>query len=329
MDNYCDMFYKLSKPKYTKAYREVMIYVQLFNILMTKFQYNDLPETIPPELLEGLAISEGICGVGNIDGKPYVGTGGYCGDIVNGFLPGEYAGSAQGVGNFRGVAGEEVAVLWNNASRAPDLDLIDTSIALTETITSEGINVLFSRLLRIPIAKDERERKIIEDAIKAIIQGNIQAISSSLKLGDIIGEKSVDQSGKFLDLVDIKDVDKLQYLNQYYDNRLKRFLQWHGVPLQITAKLAQQTTQEIHGADNYSMIYTMHQLEYRKRFIDDLNRIFGCNATVELSPVWKESYDRFFTFQGDEQNEEGVIDNGNIENGTADGDNTGDLDEPK
>lgn len=323
-----DFFYKLAKPKYTKAYRETMNFIQLFNILMSKFKYNDLPETIPGELLEGLAICEGTVGAGWIEDKPYIGTGGFCGDIVNGFLPGEYTAAVTGIGNFRGVIGEEVAVLWNNASRAPDLDLIETASALTETITSEDINVLFSRLLRIPIARDEKERKVIEDAIKSIIAGNIQAVSSGLKLNDVIQGNAMPDTGKFLDLVDIKEVDKLQYLNQYYDNRLKRFLQWHGVPLQITAKLAQQTTQEIHGADNYSMIYTLQQLEYRKKFIEDLNRIFGCNASVELSPVWKESYDRYFTFSGDENNEEGVI---NDENEVSE-DNTdsiGDMGKPE
>ena len=294
---------------------------------MSKFKYNDLPETIPAELLEGLAICEGTVAAGELNGKPYIGSGGFCGDIVNGFLPGEYAASVIGQGTFRGVIGEDVAMLWNNASRAPDLDLIETASALTETITSEDINVLFSRLLRIPIARDEKERKVIEDAIKSIIAGNIQAVSSGIKLNEVLQGRSED-SGKFLDLVDIKDVDKLQYLNQYYDNRLKRFLQWHGVPLQITAKLAQQTTQEIHGADNYSMIYTLQQLEYRKKFIEDLNRIFGCNASVELSDVWKESYDRFINYTGDETNEEGVIEDESNPK-TADGNNLGDMGEPE
>lgn len=305
-----DIFYKLSKSKFTKAYRETMTYNQLYDIASSKFIYSDLPDTIPQELIESCFICEGICAVGNINGKLYAATGGYCGEILDGFLPSEYQGAVKGVGNFRGVIGKDVAVAWNNNTCSPDLDIIEAASALTEVYTSEDINVIFSRLLRIPIAKDSKDKAVIEAAIKAITEGKIEAVSSGIKLDDVLGNQ--DNSPKFLDLVDVKDVDKLQYLNQYYDNRFKRFLQHHGVPMQITAKLAQQTTTEIQGADAYSIIYPLQQLKRRKQFCEDINRIFGTNVSVSFTEVWQEAYDRYINYTaGDENNEKEVLDNEN------------------
>lgn len=305
-----DRFYKLSKSKFTKAYRECMNYNMLYDIASGKFVYDGLPETISQELIESCFICEGICAVGKIEGELYAAVGGYCGEIVNGFLPSEYQGAVKGVGNFRGVIGKDVAVAWNNNTCSPDLDIIEAAAALTETITSEDINVIFSRLLRIPIAKDSKDKAVIESAINAIIEGKIEAVSSGIKLDDVLGNQ--DNSPKFLDLVDVKDVDKLQYLNQYHDNRLKRFLQHHGVPMQITAKLAQQTTTEIQGADAYSIIYPLQQLKRRQQFCDDINRIFGTNVSVSFTEVWQEAYDRYINYTaGDENNEKEVLDNEN------------------
>lgn len=313
-----DIFYKLSKSKFTKAYRETMTYNQLYDIASSKFVYNDLPETIPQELVESNFICEGICSVGDINGKLYAAVGGYCGEIFDGFLPSEYQGVVKGVGNFRGVIGKDVAVAWNNNTCSPDLDIIEAAAALTEVYTSEDINVTFSRLLRIPIAKDSKDKAIIESAIKAIIEGKIEAVSSGIKLDDVLGNQ--DNSPKFLDLVDVKDVDKLQYLNQYHDNRLKRFLQHHGVPMQITAKLAQQTTTEIQGADAYSIIYPLQQLKRRQQFCKDINHIFGTNISVSFTEVWQEAYDRYINYTvGDENNEKEVM-NGENETGENSGD---------
>ena len=81
--------------------------------------------------------------------------------------------------------------------------------------------------------------------------------------------------------------------------------------MQITAKLAQQTNAEMHGADDISMIYPLEQLKYRKRFIDDLNKYYGekysFNASVEFGELLKNNYDRVINYVPDELNEKGIV----------------------
>jgi hypothetical protein len=215
--------------------------------------------------------------------------------------------------------------------QAPDIDIYDTALALAEGRTSEDINIIFSRLLRIPIARNSKEKAIIDSAIKSIINGNIEAVSSEIKsLETAINEGNSER--QFLDLVDTKDVDKLQYLNQYMDNVLKRYMQRHGHAMQITAKLAQQTNAEMHGADDISMIYPLEQLKYRKRFIDDLNKYYGekysFNASVEFGELLKNNYDRVINYVPDELNEKGIVaDKIDVENSVENVESEGVTDE--
>lgn len=312
--------------KVIKEYRLLMYYIELWQVLMSQFVYDGLPDSLPAEWIEGILISNGSVGIGERDGNLYCAAGGYIGQI-NGYLPEKYVAQVPAIGQITGEAespaaydisgkpGETIVVGWNNASHTPDFDLMDTAAALTEGRTSEDINVIFSRLLRIPIARTSKEKAIFESAINAILDGRVEAISSDIKsLSEIVNE--CDEQVQFLDLVDVKDVDKLQYLNQYMDNQLKRFMRRHGCSLNITNKLAQQTNAEMHGADDYSMIYPLQQLHYRELMISDLNRIYGdkygFNASVRFSDILKNTYDKVINYVPDELNERGIVADGII-----------------
>ena len=314
--------------KVLKEYRLLMYYIELWQVLMSQFEYEGLPDSLPAEWIEGILISNGSVGIGERDGNLYCAAGGYVGQI-NGYLPENYVAQVPAIGQIEGEAespasydisgipGQTIVVGWNNASHTPDFDLIDTAAALTEGRTSEDVNVIFSRLLRIPVARNSKEKAMIESAINAILEGRIEAVSGEIKtLSEIVNDTS--EPIQCLDLVDVKDVDKLQYLNQYMDNMLKRFMRRHGCSMNITNKLAQQTNAEMHGADDYSMIYPMQQLHYREKMIKDLNRIYGekydFRASVRFSEIMKNNYDKVINYIPDELNEKEVMtDNDEVE----------------
>lgn len=313
-----------------KGYRLTMYYLQLWEILMSTFEYEGLPDSLPADWIEAILISNGTVGIGKIGDTLYCCAGGYTGNY-NGYIPEKYVGAVPAIGtmegkaesegtyNLEGIPGKSIVVGWNNSALAPDFELFDTAQALTECRTSEDINVIFSRLLRIPKAKDSKEKAAIESAIKALIEGRIEAVASATV--DLYDE-TITNDDKFVDLVDVKDIDKLQYLNQYHDNVLKRFMRNHGISLQITNKLAQQTNAEMHGADDYSMIYPLQQLKHRKKMVEDLNRVFGLSASVDFSEMFKNSYDKTVNYVPDELNERGVINDNESSNNNDDSNRT-------
>ena len=331
--NYC--IGKSKERRLVKDYRYMMYFLQLWEILMNQFEYEGLPDSVPAEWIEGYLITNGTCAFGEKDGKVFVATGGYSGQI-NGYVPEDYIAAIPGKGNIEGsaegvaeydekISDKVVVVGWNNTAHSPELELADFAAALCEGRTSEDINVFFSRFLRIPIARDEKEKTVIENAIKAIIEGRFEAVTSPTQFDDII--RGSENTRQFLDLVDVKEVDKLQYLNQYMDNLLKRFMRRHGFSLNITNKLAQQTNAEMHGEDDYSMIYPMIQLKYREKMIEDLNNSYlaekyNFKASVKFSKLLQNSYDKVMNYVPDELNEKGIIEGAeDVENSVEDVEN--------
>lgn len=276
--------YEMMKAKAKKNYDETLHYMNLYNAVVSMFEYKGLPDTLRPEFLEAMLITQGTAPIAKINGELYTGAGGYCGDVVN-FVPVNYQFTNVGVGDFRGEVGKNIAVGWNNATASPDLALLQFSSILTEIDVSERLNVIFSRFLRIPKVADNKERKAIEDCVQSIMKGQFTAVVSD-NIQEILSD--TDKDNKFLDLVDVKEVDKLQYLNQYRDNVIKRFFQQYGQGMQSTAKLAQQTTDELHGNDCVSLILPKQKLYYRKKMCDDINSLFATDISVDFSECWKE-----------------------------------------
>lgn len=278
--------YSHMKSKLQKDYNETLHFYNLFNATIATYEWKNLPDTIRSEFFESLLLTQGTAPVAKIKGEYYTGPGGYCGDVVN-FVPTEYQFTNVGVGEFRGKVGDSVSVCWNNATATPDFSLMQISSILTEIDVSEHLNLLFTRFLRIPKVRDNKEKAAVEDSIKSIIRGDVTAVvSDNVKEYLMEGTK---EGNDFLDLVDIKEVDKLQYLNQYRDNVVKRYFQMHGQGMQSTAKLAQQTNDELHGNDTVSMILPLQGLTFRKRFCDEFNSLNGLNIDVDFSEAWRDS----------------------------------------
>lgn len=306
--------YEHMKAKCKKNFDDTIHTADLLNVLLSMFEYNGLPDSLPDWLIETILVTEGSCGVCEINGQIVTGTGGYCGNVVN-FLPTEYQITNVGIGSKRGIIGKDFAVGVNNITKSPDWYLMQTATILTEIDVSERVNVLFSRFLRIPRVRDNKEKMAVESAVKAILDGRFEATVSDNVLHNVInGDTPMD----FLDLVDVKEVDKLQYLNQYRDNIVKRFFQYYGQGMQTTAKLAQQTTDELHGNDTVAMIHVLDRLKQRKKFVDCINTLFGTNISVDLSEAWRdqreEMQDMYSNGEPDDTPTEGSDDNDKSDN---------------
>lgn len=277
--------YEHMRSKYKKSYDDTVHWQNLFLSLCTMFDWKNLPDTLRPELLESLLITQGTCGVTELQGGIYTGIGSYTGEPVN-FLPTDYIITNVGVGERTFNVGSEGCVCWNNSLRLPDWMLMQYSSILTEIDVSERVNVLFTRFLRIPRVKDTKDKAAIETVVAEILKGNFSAVIDKGAQSELF---DTDPENRFFDLCDVDKVDKLQYLNQYRDNIIKRWFQVYGQGMQSTAKLAQQTTDELHGNDSVSMILPLDRLQCRKRFCEQLNAMYGTSVSVDFSEAYRES----------------------------------------
>lgn len=300
--------YEKMKEKYQKEFNKKSAWLRMLNILISMFKWDNLPDTVPVEFLESYLITNGTAGFQKINNEYLVGMGGYQGDMNPYNIGTEYMAVIINRPQMIGTIGENICVAINNYTRTPDFSIIKYSSILSEIDTSEKLNVIFSRMSRIPKVGDEKERIAIINSIKAIQDGKVDALVSKNIMQDIINGSS---NTEFLDLVDVKDIDKLQYLNQYYENILKRFCCEYGISYRTTSKLAQQTESEARGNDVLAMTYPLVKLRCRQKFCDDVNAMYGLNISCNFSECWLENYDSLINYKNDENNENGVINNVN------------------
>lgn len=278
--------------------------VTLFSLQCSQFVYEGLPETLPQEFLEYYLALNGTIAVGKVtelgeSSDIYLAMGAYNGNY-NGYLPEEYTAAVTGLGEISGKwygDYKSIVVGKNNLMGAPEFDIPFTAEVLSQVDISEKVNVIFARLNRIPYADNDTEKQGIESAIKAIVEGDVYAVANrnvKSKFDEFLEQSRV-EGEKFLDLVDVDKINGLQYLNQYRDNVMKRFLSRRGYMVQTTSKLAQQTNSEIHGSDSYALLYPLEQLRERKKMVESINSLFGTSITVRFNEILAKVYKDYMT----------------------------------
>lgn len=280
-------FYNEMKATAQKNYNNMSYWVELVQFLQSQFEYKGFEkDDPPPEFIEKCLITMGLVGIGKDEnGRLLACKGSLSGDFDPYYRGTEFEG-VYSTGTISGTRGVDIVVGWNNSLYAPDLDVLRIESILAETDISEKLNVLFSRLLRIPVVADSKEKAAIEECIKSLLKGDITALISSNLFREISDGKNL---LNLIELSEIKDVDKLQYLVQYRENVMKRFYNRHGHSIQTTGKIAQQTTDEIHGMDSVSLVYPLNQLRFRKQMCKEVNEMFNRNWSVDFSETWKEN----------------------------------------
>ena len=272
------------KAQAQKNFNSGTYWADMVMTLQTTFEYKGLDpkHDPPPEFIEKCLITTGCVGFGKVGEDVVACVGSLCGDPDYYYRGKDFEG-VYANGNISGTRGKDVVVGFNNSLYLPDLDILRYESIFTEIDVSEKINVLFARLLKVPVVGDEREKEALKDVFSALIKGEFGALVSKNLFKNIADGKN------FLDLLELTDVDdirNLQYLSQYRDNVSKRFYCRHGHSLQTTGKIAQQTTDEVHGMDSVAMIYPYNQLLMRRRMCEEM-KLFARSWEVDFSEAWK------------------------------------------
>ena len=253
----------------------------LFNTMLEMFEYENLPDTIPKRFLESILHGTGEVFVSRINDKLIASQGTLAGEIDEYGLGTEVVAVCPR-GEAHGERGTDIAYGINNDTATPDMLIYWIAHLLAETDKSIKLNVIYSRLLKIPKVNNEKDKSMFEEILKKVMDGEPQAFASSNALDLELGHGT-----ETFELTDANKIDKLPYLTQFFEDCLKRFYNFYGQPMQNQNKRAQSISDEIHGQDSVSFIIPMQMLRCRQALCDEINRIFGTNISVDFSPVWK------------------------------------------
>lgn len=264
----------------------------LEQILTSMFEYNNLPKGLDRKYIEHTLIRFGCCAIVKINDEFFVGVPAIMPPLDNYGIGTEITITTyNGQHQKRGKIGENCALIWNNTEFVGDFIISWYAKMFKEIDVSMEANVFNSRLHPIPVARNSKIKSAIDNIFKSI-KGETKNNDTYSILSDTAFAEEINGTASKIDvlnLTDVKDVDKLQYLSKFHDDLLRRFCTLYGHSMQTTGKMAQQTVEEIQGYDSFSMIIPSNRLEERQKGIAEFNRVFGENVTVEYNEAWQDS----------------------------------------
>lgn len=264
------------------------------DILSSMFTYEDLPESIPEEFVEQFLIMNGsIAGFEYTgqdelyNGTPIVAIGGEAErpDVYG--LGHTYKAVTQNGDVFTITRGRNAngVIIYNNSIKTSDMGVINAfADMLTEQFISLKANVLYSRNKPVFKASTDKERAAIEEAFKKIKNDLEPIVITSENILEQLGESG--ETVKVLDITDVNNADKIQYIVKAIDDTFRWFFTLYGQSVQGNGKMAQQTVKEIDGSTSLSFIYPNDRLKQRQKGFEAFNEMFGTNIKVRFSDAW-------------------------------------------
>ena len=315
------LFEKLS-DKVKKVVRVRNYDLVLLNSLipMVKYQFPEGRSDIDQNFLEMYRLTEGVAGIWKMGEDKFTAC-----HVSFAGEPDSYGIGKDAIVAINGIEGnpttitkvikdwknsEELVVIFNNATKTPDLSLGIFSDMLTEADVSMMSLIKAAKRTLVPVVGDEKEKTALEEVLKIIDEGGQGVFVDKNILAKFFDEDEASKNVNRLDITDPTLSDKIQYLSQAWDNILSRFYSFNGMSTQSGSKMAQQSVEEINNGSSAAMILPDDRLE--KAIGDDFtgitkaNKIWGWNATAELSECWRhEAENKLGDNEVEEESEEG------------------------
>lgn len=271
-------------------------YNTIENMLTSMHIYRKLPETLPVREIEHNLIRYGACLIVRFaDGTYFAGVPSLRGPINNyGFGEKAICTTKNGKKVYEGYynkEGSNAILIWNNSQYMPDFDIFRYANLFADVDKSINLNVINSRLHPIPVARDSKLKQAIDGIFKNIRKGKkTYSVLNDVSFSDIVNNK--DNAIPVLNLTDVTNADKIQYLSKLHDDLVARLGRLYGQNISSNGKMAQQTIKELSGYDTLSAIIPYDRLACRKEAFENFGKFIGLeNVTVKFNHAWEHLLD--------------------------------------
>jgi hypothetical protein len=185
---------------------------------------------------------------------------------------------------------KDVAFYRNYYTQNAENQLKWFAMQFADTDTAQKALIRHTRYTPMPVASNEAEQREYQNAMERNINGEDITVllrpQSSPLLGN--GQRQTEDD-KILNLSDPEMIGKMHFLSEYHAELKKRFGAMYGMCFKSSSKSAQETVDEVHGMDNFSLIIPFLKLKSLKDFADQCKRKFGWagSETVEFTELWQ------------------------------------------
>lgn len=184
--------------------------------------------------------------------------------------------------DFETEGKDKVVYFRNNPYAFPDFTIGESGDILAEIQKSKRHNIINSRLTPIVVAKDAKAKTAIEAALKENNAGSYAVVLSDNITAE--GEEHV------LNVTEVANQDKIQYLNHAYDDEFRHWYNLHGLDITGASKQAQQTEAEVSSGVNSRKILPFAMLAEREKAVKRMNELFGFDCEVRFSKPWRDEF---------------------------------------
>lgn len=242
--------------------------LEMINNVNQIVRFDDFFEGLDQDIFNNIKITEGMvgilkdeygfqccqvhpCGLPRKDGRPYKVIATYI-RVVD--------GDPEVVVTNELINDEDIVLFYNTAYAKPDFNIYWLARMMGETDISIYKNIIYARYAPLLRVKSEKERKQMEDAIEKIVEGEVSTMVSDDTFEDLLANNQ----DPIINISDVGNSDKIQYLSHLFQDFIKRFTMRYGCPISGVEKMAQQNNAEINGDVAYSWLLPIDMLNQAK-----------------------------------------------------------------
>lgn len=268
---------------------------------MIEYEYSSIYDNINFHTLEIVKILTGSCGLfWDKDLQKVVGGTAFDGGKrdING-VGMSITGNTLNGRAYRGINGVDCVFGFNNNLRTPENILYKFAELFTECDISQYANLLYARLNPVLNVNDSKYVNTLTDTLNNNKIGNVSIVNIKNKLTNESGIERVD-------INDVNDISKLQYLSTYHNDTLRRYFTHYGLSLSEGVKQAQQSVNETSSNVASGFVYAFERLKNAEKMCEMSENVFGGRLKPRFSDAWKykiEEYENNINKMGGEEDE--------------------------
>ena len=268
--------------------------VDLLNKIISIFQWEGLPETLPEEEIEKKLLLNGFCGVYNHPIYGIITTDASISGISVYFTGSQMIFTNPIAGSHTLKIGKECVCGFNDilskwSWKSHICEVIDRyARQLADIDSSISIALINSRATATPVSDNDAIAQSFREYRRKLEEGALESIvTRSMVEGFNLLNNPVNDN-------------RLTELYNAYNEVVKNFYMTIGVPFSEDKRERLINAEVTRGlkADEFN-IYSM--LKMREKFAEELNKMFGLNCSVKINDILTQSYSDEI-MEGDEEN---------------------------
>lgn len=258
-----------------ETYRDYM-----YTRLLAMFEYKNLPESLPNEILEYYLLSNGTCFITKVNDKIYAFLGSMGGEPDPYYRPSKYIVANPALNLSKEYDWKTDGVLMRNDKLWIGLENLVTRYAafMAENGLSIRVADILLRIVALLSAPDDATKESANDYLKKVIDGKIGVIGETPFFDGIKMQSPPSNNGSYL----TQFIELHQYFKGSFYNEI-------GLNANFNMKREAIGKGEASLSQDSLLPLCDTMLACRKEDIEKINQMYGTNIEVEFASAWRSN----------------------------------------